>query len=276
MIHWTRTELDVSMKSLWWCNSILHPPTRSWDDHFSRGGGGEGALTYESDVRVPPSTSDVGVFRWQIASKSGSFSDKAHKNRWSWNASKSRGFQGQNCQKLLNISSNLSKFSKNQIFCRKLSLVWLLNAKMRVLWVEDGSGSQSVTRNLLKIGPLGEVEKWGSFSKSERKKKKKTRGVARLFKMRGRQGGLTSEWGVGRLGLKMAALHRPLYKVLFHLGARGGQSFCRGAVAPLPPGYATGKKVGRVFCTWHVTQSWVPPGPFLKLFSNLIIVLFSE
>ena len=40
-----------------------------------------GALTYESDVRVPPSTSDVGVFQWQIASKRGSFSDKVHKNR---------------------------------------------------------------------------------------------------------------------------------------------------------------------------------------------------
>ena len=38
------------------------------------------------------------------------------------------------------------------------------------------------------------------------------RGVARLFKMRGQQGGLRGEWGVG-LGLKMAALHRPLYKV---------------------------------------------------------------
>ena len=27
------------------------------------GTGGGGGLTYESDVRVPPSTSDVGVFR---------------------------------------------------------------------------------------------------------------------------------------------------------------------------------------------------------------------
>ena len=32
-----------------------------------------GALTYESDVQVPPSTSDVGVFRWQNASKKGIF-----------------------------------------------------------------------------------------------------------------------------------------------------------------------------------------------------------
>ena len=32
----------------------------------------------------------------------------------------------------------------------------------------------------------------------------------------------------------MVALHRLLYKVLFHLGGkRGGQSFCQGAVTPL-------------------------------------------
>ena len=40
-----------------------------WGGPGSRGG----ALTYESDVRVPPSTSDVGVFRWHIASKKGVF-----------------------------------------------------------------------------------------------------------------------------------------------------------------------------------------------------------
>ena len=54
------------------------------------------------------------------------------------------------------------------------------------------------------------------------------RGVARLFKMRGQQGGLRGEGGW--LGLKMAALHRPLYNRVISFGARGGQS---------PPGYAT-------------------------------------
>ena len=29
----------------------------------------------------------------------------------------------------------------------------------------------------------------------------------------------------GRLGLKMAALHRPLYKVSFYFGAQGGLGF---------------------------------------------------
>ena len=36
---------------------------------------------------------------------------------------KKGGFQGKNGQKFLNISSNLSKLSKNPIFCQKLSLV---------------------------------------------------------------------------------------------------------------------------------------------------------
>ena len=71
------------------------------------------ALTYESDVRVPPRTSDVGVFRWQFASKRGSFNDKAPKiGGLSVKCIKNRGFQGQNGQKFLNISSNLLKFSK--------------------------------------------------------------------------------------------------------------------------------------------------------------------
>ena len=44
--------------------------------------------------------------------------------------------------------------------------------------------------------------------------------------LRGEQGGLT--------GLKMAALHRRMYKVQFHLGARGGKSFCQGGGRPPP------------------------------------------
>ena len=45
-----------------------------------------GALTYESDVRVPPSTSDVEVltFSDKLCQKRGSFSDKAYKNRGSF------------------------------------------------------------------------------------------------------------------------------------------------------------------------------------------------
>ena len=91
-------------------------------EHRGWGGGGGGALTYESDVRVPPSTSDVGVFRWQIASKKEVFQWQSAQKQgvFQWNASKNRGFQGQkgqNGQKFLNILSNLSKFTK-------LSLIW--------------------------------------------------------------------------------------------------------------------------------------------------------
>ena len=57
------------------------------------------------------------------------------------------------------------------------------------------------------------------------------RGVARLFKMRGRQGGSGVNRG-GWVRLKMAALHRSLYKVSFHWG-RGGRVSARGEVAPL-------------------------------------------
>ena len=49
----------------------------------------------------------------------------------------------------------------------------------------------------------------------QQQQKNFTRGVARLFEMRGRQGRLKGDL----LGLKMVALHRPLYKVSFHLGA---------------------------------------------------------
>ena len=42
------------------------------------------------------------------------------------------------------------------------------------------------------------------------------RGIARLFKMRGRQGG-----GEGVTGTRIAALHRPLYKVPFPLFLEG-------------------------------------------------------
>ena len=37
-----------------------------------------GALIYQSDVQVPPSTSDMGVFRWQEQpKKKGSFGDRS-------------------------------------------------------------------------------------------------------------------------------------------------------------------------------------------------------
>ena len=76
---------------------------RSMCCYPARGGGG--ALTYESDVRVPPSTSDVGVFWWQIGSKKGVFQWQAHKNRGSFSEmhEKNRGFQSKNCQKFLNF-----------------------------------------------------------------------------------------------------------------------------------------------------------------------------
>ena len=39
-----------------------------------------GALTYESDVRVPPSTSDVGSFSDKLRQKIGAFRAKMAKN----------------------------------------------------------------------------------------------------------------------------------------------------------------------------------------------------
>ena len=63
------------------------------------------------------------------------------------------------------------------------------------------------------------------------------RGGTRLFKMKGWQGPSSGDW----LGLKMAALHRPLYKVSFHGGARlltdGG-----GGSPSLHSGYAPGEQ----------------------------------
>ena len=74
---------------------------------------------------------------------------RTKKGVFQWNSSKNRGFQG---QKFLNITSNLSKFSKNQFFfCGKLSLIWLLNAKMRGLWVTKMCQGFSVTGSLSKI-----------------------------------------------------------------------------------------------------------------------------
>ena len=64
------------------------------------------------------------------------------------------------------------------------------------------------------------------------------RGVARLSKMRG--GCKGGSWGW--LGLKMAALHRPLYKVSFHLGGAWvgrGLVFDRGGSSP--PAYIPDK-----------------------------------
>ena len=93
-------------------------------------GGGE-ALTYESDVRVPPSTSNVGSFDDKIKKlrqKKGVFQDKAHKNRGSFSEMHEKiGAFRAKMPKFLNIASNLSKFSKNSIFCGKI--VTCLNIK---------------------------------------------------------------------------------------------------------------------------------------------------
>ena len=77
-----------------------------------------------------------GSFGDTLRQKRGFFSDKAYKNSGSFSEvhQKNTGFQG---QKFLNILSNLSKFVKNQIFCWKLSLVWLSNAKIKGLCAWD-------------------------------------------------------------------------------------------------------------------------------------------
>ena len=81
-----------------------------------------------------------GVFQWQ-----------SHNNKLSF-SEMHRGFRGKNGHKFLNILSKLSKISKNHFFCRKLSLVCLLNAKMRGLWVTKICQGLSRTRTLFKIG----------------------------------------------------------------------------------------------------------------------------
>ena len=94
------------------------------------------------------------------------------------------------------------------------------------------------------------------------------RGLARLSKMGGCKGG---SWGW--LGLKMAALHRPLYKVSFHLGGglrgrglvsdRGGSS---------PPAYIPDKLNAQLeysilhsnksfyICLWLTSLIWITKG----------------
>ena len=72
------------------------------------------------------------------------------------------------------------------------------------------------------------------------------KGVARLFKRGGRKGAQ----GGGAWGLKMAALHRPLYKVPFH---QGGLGFRLRRLKPLPSGYAPAKPPENFhsFCELH-------------------------
>ena len=97
----TREQYSQFLISLWLID-WLHP-------------GGGGTHIWKWRIRVPPSNSDVGVFRWQIASKKGVFEWQSAQNRGlSVKCIKSRGFQGQNGQKFLNISSKMSKFSKNR------------------------------------------------------------------------------------------------------------------------------------------------------------------
>ena len=105
------------------------------------------------------------------------------------------------------------------------------------------------------------------------------RGVARLFKMRERQGGLRGEQGGWLAGLKMAALHShtPLYKVLFHLGEERGQSFYWGSSCPCPPGYATAKlyptvRMGVTSCR----ISTYTPAFWLDLFTYALLSPWTE
>ena len=75
-----------------------------------------GALTYESDVRVPPSTSDVGVFRWQNCVKKGGLSvTKCTKIGESFSE-----MHQKIGQKISQHFVKMSKFSKNPIFLPKI------------------------------------------------------------------------------------------------------------------------------------------------------------
>ena len=124
----------------------------------SRDGSG-GALTYESDARVPPSTSDVGVFWWQIASKKGSFcdhGDKAHKNRGSFSEMH---------QKIgVKMAKNFSHFVKfveifeKSIFLPKIVTCLTIKCeKIRGLSVtKDVSGSFGDKEFVKNRGSLGE------------------------------------------------------------------------------------------------------------------------
>ena len=114
---------------------------------------GGGAVTYESDALVPPNISDVGVFWWQKAPKKGGLSvTKRTKNgSFSEMHQKIGAFRAKMAQNLKHFLKYVKIF-ENQIFCQKLSHVWLLNTKMRGLWVTKMCQGLSVTRSLLKIG----------------------------------------------------------------------------------------------------------------------------
>ena len=111
-----------------------------------------GALTYESDVRVPPSTSE-GSFSDKLCQKRGSFSDKVHKKR---------GFFSEMHQKIgafrawkwAKISQHFVKFveifKKSNFLAENCHLT--IKCKNGGLWVSKMCQGLSVTRSLLKIG----------------------------------------------------------------------------------------------------------------------------
>ena len=80
-------------------------------------------------------------------------------------------------------------------------------------------------KKLMHNAPLPSFKKTVSYLKAWRIKLAYSAPAAQvqersqIFKMRGSKGG--SGVGGGRPGLKMVALHRPLYKVSFHLGLKG-------------------------------------------------------
>ena len=115
-----------------------------------------------------------GSFGDKLRQKSGSFGDKKHKNRGSFSEmhQKIGTFRAKMSKNFSTFRQICQAFWKNQFFCWKLSLVWLLNAKMRGLWVTKMCQGLSVTRSLLKIGGhwVKVDKKWGSFSESAQKK----------------------------------------------------------------------------------------------------------
>ena len=114
----------------------------------------------------------LSVTNW--VTKGGSFSDKAHKNRGSFSEmhKKIGAFRAKMAKNFSTFRQICQNFRKNPICCRKLSLVWLLHAKIRDLWMTKMCQGLSVTRSLLKIGghwvKVGKNR--GSFGESERKK----------------------------------------------------------------------------------------------------------
>ena len=93
----------------------------------------------------------------------------------------------------------------------------------------------SIWRKTLGIFSKHEIDMWCDYIQQCKKCKRlnygATKGRSQTFQNEGVARGLRGGW----LWLKIAALHRPLYKVSFHLGGSRGLGFWLGCSSPQTP-----------------------------------------